>query len=247
MIKLLKNQDIQVTNFAVAKKKSANNFFPDLILANDETYSFPLLVPTEECDYNFNGSDVTGSFATISSTSNCNPGLINDSGYLACSPIINDNNPSHQIGLKYKNNIVFYPSDNPFYVESDNPMNDDGTYKGQVYNTIKNFYYNNYNNSYNIFGFDGFDTSRAKLILESQFVSYTFNITQSGDRIRPFSVTIHNQTGDIVADINDDGNYNLKLSGSYFINNFEMYTTNKVNVINYGETGLGKYLYESSS
>lgn len=246
MIKLLKNQDIQVTNFAVAKEKSANNFFPDLILANDDLYSFPLLVPIEECDYNFNGTDVTGSFATVSTTSNCTRSLINDSGYLACSPVDNENNPTYQIGKKYKSDFVFYPTNSPFYVESDNPVNVDGTYMGQIYNIIKNYYYNNYNNSYNLFGFDGFDTSKAKLILESQFVSYTFNITQSGDRIRPFSVTIHNQTGDIVADIVDDGYHNLKLTGSYFINNFEIYSTNKDNVINYGETGLGKYLYESS-
>ena len=33
-------------------------------------------------------------------------------------------------------------------------------------------YYNNYNNSYNIFGFDGYDTSKAKLNLDDKFISY---------------------------------------------------------------------------
>ena len=107
-------------------------------------------------------------------------------------------------------------------------------------------YYNNYNNAYNIFGFDGYDISKAKLNLDDKFVSYTLNITQSGDKIRPFSVVISNQTGDIVADILDDGVNNLYLSGSYFISDIEVYTTNTSSIGNYGITGFGQYLYYGS-
>jgi hypothetical protein len=241
MIKFLKNQDIQITTFSVAKSKVANNVFSDLLLASDGTYNFPLIIPVEECDYNFNSLN-TGSFATINKQV-CDGSIINENGFLACSPINDSNNPQFQLGLKFPSSSVFYPVGSQYYNAQDNPTNLDGTYQGQVYNTIKNMYYNNYNNAYNIFGFDGYDTSTAKLNLDDKFVSYTLNVTQSGDKIGPFSVIINNQTGDIVGDIFDDGVNNLYLSGSYFINDFEVYTNNTQSVVNYGITGLGQYLY----
>lgn len=241
MIKFFKNQDIQVTTFSVAKEKIANNIFSDLILASDGTYNFPLIIPVEECDYNFNYLS-TGSFATVNSE-NCNASVTNDNGFLACSPISDPSNPQFELGLKIPSSSVFYPVDSIYYNPQTNPVNLDGTYQGQVYNTIKKMFYNNYNNAYNIFGFDGYDTSNAKLNLDDKFISYALNVTQSGDKIRPLSVIINNQTGDIVADILDDGNNNLYLSGSYFINDFEIYSTNTQSVVNYGITGLGQYLY----
>ena len=244
MIKFLKNQDIQITTFSVAKEKIANNIFSDLILASDGTYNFPLIIPVQECDYNFNALS-TGSFATVN-TQVCDASIVNDNGFLACSPINDPNNPQFQLGLKLPTGSVFYPVDNIHYNAETNPTNLDGTYQGQVYNTIKKMYYNNYNNAYNIFGFDSYDISEASLNLDDKFVSYTLNVTQSGDRIGPFSVLINNQTGDIVGSILDDGNNNLYLSGSYFINDFEVYSTNTESVVNYGITGLGQYLYYGS-
>lgn len=240
MIKFLKNQDIQVTTFAIAKNKTANSIFSDLILASDGTFDFPLLLSIEDCDYNFT-SLKTGSFVTIPTS--CNGNVISQNSFLACSPITDENNPHMQFGLKMPTGSVFYPIGTPEYNPTTNPMNKDGTYQGQVYNTVKNMYYNNYNNAYEIFGFDGFNTSQAKLNLDTKFVSYTLNVTQSGDRIRPKSIIINNQTGDIVAQIRDDGLNNLYLSGSYFVNDYEVYTNNTNNVINYGEYGLGRYLY----
>jgi hypothetical protein len=243
MVKFLKNQDIQITNFAVAKQKTANNLFLDLILANDENYSFPLLIPISECNYNFNTSNVSGSLSTIYDS--CQYEVLNESGYLACSPIDNENNPSFQIGLKYTSDIPFYPVDSIYYNANINPINSDGTYRGQVYNTIKNMYYNNYNNAYDIFGFDGYNTEKANLNLDNEFTLYSLHVTQSGDRIRPFSITISNQTGDIAADIKDDGLNNLFLSGTYFINNFEKFANNTDGVINYCQEGLAKYICTS--
>lgn len=240
MVKFLKNQDVQITNFAVAKQKTANDLFLDLILANDANYSFPLLIPIEECNYNFNTSNVSGSLSTI--VGSCQYNVLNESGYLACSPINDENNPHFQIGKKYTSDTPFYSVDSIYYDPTVNPINNDGTYQGQVYNTIKNMYYNNYNNAYNIFGFEGYTTSHVKLNLSNKFSLYSLNITQSGDRIRPLSVTINNQTGDIVADIKDDGYNNLFLSGTYFINNFEKYAENTGSVINYCEQGLAKYI-----
>jgi hypothetical protein len=244
MIKFLKNQDIQITTFSVAKEKIANNIFSDLIFASDGTYNFPLIIPVQECDYNFNSLS-TGSFATVN-TQTCYASIVNQNGFLACSPINDPNNPQFQLGLKLPTGSVFYPVDNIHYNAETNPTNLDGTYQGQVYNTIKKMYYNNYNNAYNIFGFDSYDISEASLSLDDKFVSYTLNVTQSGDRISPFSVLINNQTGDIVGSILDDGNNNLYLSGSYFINDFEVYSTNTESVVNYGITGLGQYLYYGS-
>lgn len=248
MVKFLKNQDIQVASFSIAKNKNANNIFDDLILASDGTYNFPLIIPIQECNYNFNSLE-TGSFATISVSNNgqCDGNTLNQSGFLACSPILDENNPALQFGLIYPTDFVFYPSGSTGYNPLINPQNKDGTYQGQVYNTVKNMYYNNYNNSYQIFGFDGFNTSYAKLNLTNNFISYTLNVTQSGDRIRANSITINNQTGDIVANIKDDGLNNLYLSGSYFINEYLVYTNNTENVINHGECGIGKYLSENPS
>lgn len=241
MIKFLKNQDIQVSNFAVANDKTSNTLFLDLLLANDENYEFPLILLLEQPNYNFNASDVSGSFATISPT--CKYSVINQNGYLASSPNVTDQNPDFRIGKKYTSNLPFYSSSSLQYDSEINPQNNDGTYKGQVYNTIKKMYYNNYNNSYNMFGIDGYDNSKVKFDLSDQFISYTFHLTQSGDRIRPNSVNINNQTGDIVTYIKDDGNNNLYLSGSYFVNKFDMYTNNQNNVKFNKDNGLSKYLY----
>jgi hypothetical protein len=239
MIKFLKNQDIQITTFAVAKKNVANNIFNDLILASDGTYDFPLIIPIQECDYNYNSLQ-TGSFASLNY--NCAGGVYNTNGFLASSQFTDQNNPAFRLGLKVPSSSVFYPVGDTNYNPLVNPTNLDGTYQGQVYNTVKNMYYNNYNNAYQQFGFDGYDTSLTELNLDDKFISYTLNITQSGDRIRPKSVLINNQTGDIVAYIVDDGNHNLYLTGSYFVNSFELNTNNTSSTVNYCYQGLGRYL-----
>lgn len=103
-------------------------------------------------------------------------------------------------------------------------------------------YYNNYNNAYNIFGFDGYDTSGASLHLTNDFSALNLRVDQAGDKIRPNTLVINNQSGDIPGDIVDDGNYNLRLSGSFFINKYELVSdsadlTRAANIC-----GLGAYL-----
>jgi hypothetical protein len=240
MIKFLKNQDIQITNFAAAKTKAADNLFLDLILATDDKYEFPLILPVEETNLNFNSKNLTGSFSRL--YDQCDLNYINNDGYLAAYPSTDDNNPDFQIGKKYPTDFVFYPQTSIYYDSTQNPVNLDSTYQGQVYNTIKNMYYNDYNNAYNQFGIDGFNTSNVKLNLQDTFVTYTLTVPQSGDRVRPFSININNQTGDIVTYIKDDGKNNLYLSGSFFINCFESFTNNTENIVNQCNSGLGKYL-----
>ena len=102
-------------------------------------------------------------------------------------------------------------------------------------------YYNNYNNGYDIFGFDGYDTSKAKLNLTNEFSLFSFASSQAGDRIRQGSVRINNQSGDIIGYIVDDSNYNLYLSGSYFVNYFD-FNSNNSGLIKKGTYGLASVI-----
>lgn len=226
MIKFFKNEDILVTAFSVASPQVVNNIVTDLIAGNDSSEDyFPILILSDECDYNVSGS--------------CSPDIVNQ-GYLAQSQysgVI----PNFEIGRYITASAVFYPKESQFYDVRTNPTNSIGSYQGQVYNTIKNMYYNSYNNAYNIFGFDGYDTSNAKLNLTNEFSLFSFASTQAGDRIRPGSVRINNQTGDIIGFIVDDSNYNLYLSGSYFVNYFD-FNSNNNNLIIKGTYGLASVI-----
>lgn len=226
MVKFFKNEDILVTAFSVASPQVVNNIVTDLIAGNDsDTDYFPISLLDEQCDYNVSGS--------------CEPNVTTQT-FLAQSQysgVI----PNFEIGKYITSSVVFYPKDSPFYNVQTNPTNSIGTYQGQVYNTVKNMYYNNYNNSYNIFGFDGYDTSNAKLNLTNEFSLFSFASTQAGDRIRPGSVRINNQSGDIIGFVVDDSNYNLYLSGSYFVNYFD-FNSNNNNLIIKGTYGLASVI-----
>lgn len=224
MIKFFKNQDIIITPFTIAKPQTVNNILSDLILANEGDDLFPLDVPITQCNDNVSGS--------------CE--LVPVTGYLATSQF--EDEIDFEIGKYVPSSSVFYPSGSAKWNQDTNPMNLDGTYQRQVYNTVFRMYYNNYNNAYNIFGFDEYDTSKASLNLTNEFSLLQLTISQTGDKIRPGTVTISNQTGDIVADIVDDSNYNLRLSGSYFINKYEL-TSDSMNLtVPLPLCGLGAYL-----
>jgi hypothetical protein len=146
------------------------------------------------------------------------------------------------VGKYVNSSSVFYPSSNAKWNPVVNPVNVNGTYKGQVYNTVDKMYYNDYNNSYNIFGFDDYDNQRTKLDLTNDFSLYKLSVSQTGDGIKRNSVVIYNQSGDIVSNIEDDGNHNLILGGTYYINSYEFTTGSKDTVENRGTYGLGYYL-----
>ena len=217
MIKFFKNEDILVTAFSVASTQNVNNIVSNLIAGNDSNEYFPISIFNDECDYNVSGS--------------CEPNVSNQS-YLAesqYSGII----PNFEIGKYITSSVVFYPKDSEFYNVQTNPTNSVGTYQGQVYNTIKRMYYNNYNN--------GYDTSKAKLNLTNEFSLFSFASSQAGDRIRQGSVRINNQSGDIIGYIVDDSNYNLYLSGSYFVNYFD-FNSNNSGLIKKGTYGLASVI-----
>ena len=220
MIKFFKKNDIIDSDFTVSTNKIANTVLSDILVGIDSNGDvYPIDIVTDGCDNNFSGS--------------CE--LIEYKTNIAVTP--NERAIDFQYGKFVTGSIPFYTSDQPNYISEENPVNIDGSYKRQVYNSVKKLYYNDYNNSYNIFGFDGFDTSKAKLHLSDEFIVLNLKITDTGDKILPGSIHIQNQSGDIVADIFDDSNNNLFLSGSYFIDKYIFKSDDRENITNYGLSG----------
>lgn len=228
MIKFLKNEDVVQTRFTVAKQQIFENVLLDLILATDENEeTYPLRLPTYGCDNNKSGS--------------CEP-ILNPNVYLADTSFKDDNEIGFEIGKYINENLVFYPSGSSGWSEDTNPINLNGTYKRQVYNTVKKMHYNDYNNCYNIFGFNNYNQNTAVLNLNNDFSVFYCTPLQAGDTIRPKSIVISNQAGDILSDIYDDGNNNLYLTGSHFINYHEFSSNSTDLVTSNGQYGLSFYL-----
>jgi len=229
MIKFFKTQDVLVTRFTVSKEKTFNNVLNNLLSGTDGTDDsvFPIQLSYFSCDNNKSGS--------------CE-GFYFDDIYLAMTQFEEASQIDFSVGKYVNSSSVFYPSSSAKWNPVVNPVNVNGTYKGQVYNTVDKMYYNDYNNSYNIFGFDDYDNQRTKLDLTNDFSLYKLSVSQTGDGIKRNSVVIYNQSGDIVSNIEDDGNHNLILGGTYFINSYEFTTGSKDTVENRGTYGLGYYL-----
>jgi hypothetical protein len=229
MIKFFKTQDVLVTRFTVSKEKTFNNVLNNLLSGTDDTDDsvFPIQLSYFSCDNNKSGS--------------CE-GVYFDDIYLAMTQFEEASQIDFSVGKYVNSSSVFYPSSNAKWNPVVNPVNVNGTYKGQVYNTVDKMYYNDYNNSYNIFGFDDYDNQRTKLDLTNDFSLYKLSVSQTGDGIKRNSVVIYNQSGDIVSNIEDDGNHNLILGGTYYINSYEFTTGSKDTVENRGTYGLGYYL-----
>jgi hypothetical protein len=229
MIKFFKTQDVLVTRFTVSKEKTFNNVLNNLLSGTDGTDDsvFPIQLSYFSCDNNKSGS--------------CE-GVYFDDIYLAMTQFEEASQIDFSVGKYVNSSSVFYPSSSAKWNTVVNPVNINGTYKGQVYNTVDKMYYNDYNNSYNIFGFDDYDNQRTKLDLTNDFSLYKLSVSQTGDGIKRNSVVIYNQSGDIVSNIEDDGNHNLILGGTYFINSYEFTTGSKDTVENRGTYGLGYYL-----
>jgi hypothetical protein len=229
MIKFFKTQDVLVTRFTVSKEKTFNNVLNNLLSGTDGTDDsvFPIQLSYFSCDNNKSGS--------------CE-GVYFDDIYLAMTQFEEASQIDFSVGKYVNSSSVFYPSSSAKWNPVVNPVNVNGTYKGQVYNTVDKMYYNDYNNSYNIFGFDDYDNQRTKLDLTNDFSLYKLSVSQTGDGIKRNSVVIYNQSGDIVSNIEDDGNHNLILGGTYYINSYEFTTGSKDTVENRGTYGLGYYL-----
>jgi hypothetical protein len=188
MIKFFKTQDVLVTRFTVSKEKTFNNVLNNLLSGTDGTDDsvFPIQLSYFSCDNNKSGS--------------CE-GVYFDDIYLAMTQFEEASQINFSVGKYVNSSSVFYPSSSAKWNPVVNPVNVNGTYKGQVYNTVDKMYYNDYNNSYNIFGFDDYDNQRTKLDLTNDFSLYKLSVSQTGDGIKRNSVVIYNQSGDIVSNI----------------------------------------------
>jgi hypothetical protein len=231
MIKFFKTQDVLTTRFVVAKPQVIDNIFLDLIFGNDgDDVTFPITVPFLQCNNNFSGS--------------CEPIKITNA-YLADTNFIQNDIPDFYIGKYLNSSSIFYPSSSVEWSNETNPVNINGTYKGQIYNTIDKMYYNNYNNAYNRFGLNDTVLQNKKLNLANEFSLYSLAVNQAGDTIRPNTVVITNQTGDVLSDIYDDGNNNLFLTGSHFVDYYQFSSNSTSLVTSYGQYGLSYYLKNS--
>lgn len=227
MVKFFKQEDIINTRFAVSNQQNYNNILSDLLIGNDADGAlFPIYIPTYECDDNLSGSCVES---------------LNPEVFIGLENTKEDD-IKFEIGKNlYTTKSCFFPTDSPYYDHNTNPTNSNGTYQGMVYNTVKKMYYNEYNNSYNIFGSNTLDISVTNRSLAKEISLYSLTVNQAGDEIQPKSVIINNQSGDIVTDIYDDGNGNLILSGTFFIENFELTSSSNL-VNNLGLYGIGKLI-----
>lgn len=224
MIKFFKNEDLIFTKYSISNEKVSNNIIPtSLVAGTSGTFKFPIKLNVRECNNNKSGS--------------CDESLVENTYFLQVNNNLNDS-LNFQIGKKLDKFVVFYESSSLEYNPDINPTNRDGTYQRQVYNTTKNMYYNEYNNLYNQFGFDGLDTSKAQLSIANEFSSLKLNIKSTGNKILQNSIKINNQSGDIVAYIIDDGNNNLILSGSYFIDKHTL-VSNSTDLISNFTVGSG--------
>ena len=112
---------------------------------------------------------------------------------------------------------TFYPTSSKYYDSSVNPTNIDGTYQGLVYNTLKNLFYKETANPTQIFGLESLNPVDVNRTLTKQI--NVFNVPQNkfGEKIVPNSIEIKQQLDDGHFVVIDDGNTNLKLSGSHFV------------------------------
>lgn len=226
MIKPFKQNDIVNTKFTLSSDKEVNNISSNIVFGTDVNNNiFPIDIGFEQCNHN-----ISGSCELISRTTN-----------IAITPTLNDSN--FKIGKYIDNKFPFYESDDKSYEPEKNPKNNDGTYQREIFNSVKSMYYNNQNNSYNIFGLNGFDLSKTKLNLSNEFSLIDLKIQEAGDKILENSVVINNQSGDLICQIIDDGNNNLLISGSHFINKFVFESDTYNNTISsYGLTGVSKII-----
>ena len=121
-----------------------------------------------------------------------------------------------RIGQEITGN-TFYPTSSKYYDSSVNPTNIDGTYQGLVYNTLKNLFYKETANPTQIFGLESLNPVDVNRTLTKQI--NVFNVPQNkfGEKIVPNSIEIKQQLDDGHFVVIDDGNTNLKLSGSHFV------------------------------
>ena len=115
----------------------------------------------------------------------------------------------------------FYPSGSAYYTSSIDPINPSGKYFRNIYSLANTMFYNSAD-QYQLFGVEKYGTDNVTGKKESRKIHdrvYTLAINQTafGDKIRPNSIEIKDQSNiNQEYKIYDDGVTNLYITGSHF-------------------------------
>jgi len=199
MIKSLKRNDIRYTPFIANKSWNAQNKrFEDLISWQSGSESGSLLLTFLDYGDGTKMSEVSSAFSSAIAYQQQDPDFIR-----------------FKIGKEITGS-TFYTIDNKYYNSETNPVNIDDSYQRLVYNTVKNLYYKESENPTQIFGLESLDSSEVNRTLPKQVSIFNLPVNKFGEKIQPSSVKISHDLpiGNTV--VIDDGNNNLKISGSTF-------------------------------
>jgi len=199
MIKSLKRNDIRYTPFIANKSwNSQNQRFEDLISWQSGSESGSLFLTF------FDYGDGTQMSAVSSAFSSAIAYQQQDADFL-----------KFRIGKEITGS-TFYSLGSQYYNSENNPVNIDDSYQSLVYNTSKNLYYKESENPTQIFGLESLDPSKVNRTLPKQISVFNVPINKFGEKIEPNSVKINHDLPIGHVSIIDDGNNNLKVSGSSF-------------------------------
>lgn len=115
----------------------------------------------------------------------------------------------------------FYPSSSAYYVSATDPINPSGKYFRNIHSLTKTMFYNT-NDQFQLFGVEKYGTDNVtgrKEVrkLHDRVYTLALNQTAYGDKIRPNSVGITDQSNvNETFEIFDDGVTNLYITGSHF-------------------------------
>ncbi len=199
MIKSLKRNDIRYTPFVANKSwNSQNQRFEDLISWQSGSESGSLFLTF------FDYGDGTQMSAVSSAFSSAIAYQQQDADFL-----------KFRIGKEITGS-TFYSLGSQYYNSETNPVNIDDSYQSLVYNTSKNLYYKESENPTQIFGLESLDPSKVNRTLPKQISVFNVPVNKFGEKIQPKSVKINHDLPIGHITVIDDGNNNLKISGSAF-------------------------------
>jgi hypothetical protein len=200
MIKSLKRNDIRYTPFVANKSWNAQNQrFEDLISWQSGSESGSLLLTFFDYGDGTKMSEVSSAFSSAIAYQQQDPDFVR-----------------FKIGKEITGS-TFYTVDSKYYNSDTNPVNIDDSYQRLVYNTVKNLYYKESENPTQIFGLESLDTSGVNRSLPSQISVFSVPQNKFGEKIVPYSVKINQELEDCHVTAIDDGNTNLVISGSTFV------------------------------
>jgi len=199
MIKSLKRNDIRYTPFVANKSwNSQNQRFEDLISWQSGSESGSLFLTFFDYDDGTQMSAISSAFSSGIAYQQ------QDADFL-----------KFRIGKEITGS-TFYPLGNQYYNPETNPVNIDESYQSLVYNNAKNFYYKESENPTKIFGLESLDPSNVNRTLPKQISVFNIPVNKFGEKIEPNSVKIVHDSPIGYTIVIDDGNNNLKVSGSTF-------------------------------